>query len=335
MTTGTAPRSLAKGGSIKSKLSSNALILIAIAMVVFCAVINPTFIQSFTVSGLLQEIAYMSMLAMGMTFVILTGGIDLSVGAVIGLSTSLVALSLRSLPIENPFFLSVVAIAIAVLACSGIGALNGLCITYLRLPPMVTTLAMTWVAQGIAEAVIKGPPIAIKLTEYKEVFNFKIGGWVPVTFIVAVVLLILLSNMLKNRRSGREFYAVGSNQYAAFISGTNINKVLMKAYVYNGLLAGFAGVFMAAFVGSGYAGAGINYELYSIAAVVMGGVAMTGGEGKMYLAFFGCVILRLLNKIVIFTGLSSVSGFIEGIIIGGILILVLFINTMKRGGAKA
>ncbi len=155
------------------------------------------------------------------------------------------------------------------------------------------------------------------------------------TFIFAVVLLLFLSNMLKNRRSGREFYAVGSNQYAAFISGTNTKGVLMKAYIINALFAGIAGVFIAAFTGSGFAGLGTDYELYTIAAVVMGGVAMTGGEGKMYLAFFGVIILRLLNKVVVYSGLSSVSGFIEGIIIGGILILVLFINSSRKGGAKA
>jgi ribose transport system permease protein len=326
---------LGKGGNVKSTLSKNALILVAIAMFIFCVAININFIEAFTISSLLQEIAYMSILAMGMTFVILTGGIDLSVGAVMALSTTIMALFLKNSPFDHAAPSIIVAMVIAFAVCIGIGVFNGFCVTVLKLPPMVATLAMTWVAKGIAEWISKGPPILIKLSEFKGFFNYKIGGWVPVTFIFAVALLLFLSNMLKNRRSGREFYAVGSNQYAAFISGTNTKGVLMKAYIINALFAGISGVLVAAFTGSGFAGLGTDYELYTIAAVVMGGVAMTGGEGKMYLAFFGVVILRLLNKVVIYSGLSSVSGFIEGIIIGGILIVVLFINSSRKGDTKA
>jgi len=317
----------------KNIISQNMLIVITAAMFIFCAAINPNFVDSFTQSSLMQECAYMTLLAMGMTFVILTGGIDLSIGSQLGMSTTIVAIVLRDSQLTSMPLVIISAIAASLLLCLGIGFANGLGVAFLKLPPIVTTLAMTWIAKGIAEVASTGPPIRIATTEFKAFFNYKIGGWVPVTFIFVVVLLIFLSYMLKNRRSGREFYAVGSNQYAAFISGTNTKKVLIKAYLINALFAGIAGVFVAAVTGSGTPTFGVNYELYSIAAVVMGGVLLTGGEGKIYLTFFGAVILRLLNRVVIFTGLSSVSGFIEGIIVGSILILVLFINSRKKGYA--
>jgi len=315
----------------KHIISKNMLVIITAAMFLFCAGINPNFADSFTLSSLMQECAYMAMLAMGMTFVILTGGIDLSIGAQLGMSTTIVAIVLRDTQLQSVQLSIVLAIVASLLLCLGIGLANGLGVAFLKLPPIVTTLAMTWVAKGIAEVASTGPPIRIATTEFKAFFNFKIGGWVPVTFIFVVVLLILLSYMLKSRRSGREFYAVGSNQYAAFISGTNTKSVLIKAYLINALFAGIAGIFVAAVTGSGTPTFGVNYELYSIAAVVMGGVLLTGGEGKIYLTFFGAIILRLLNRVVIFTGLSSVSGFIEGIIVGSILILVLFINSREKG----
>ena len=140
----------------------------------------------------------------------------------------------------------------------------------------------------------------------------------------------MLIFILKKLRWGREFYAVGSNELAAFISGIKVKGVKRKAFLLSGLFAGVAGILIAAYIGSGYPSAARNYELYTIAAVVMGGISLTGGEGRISQAFFGVLILRILNKLVVFTGLSSISGFIEGIIIGTILLAVLLINSMRR-----
>ncbi len=319
---------------VKKFISRNSIIIVALVMFIFCSLYNSTFLTSFNIKGMLTEIAFMTFLAIGMTFVILTGGIDLSVGALAGLSSVVVAMVMKYLYVGNDVLTIILGVVLAISATTILGLLSGVFVTALRLPPLIVTLGMTWAAAGLGDALLKGSPLALAVTAYKKSLEIKLLGWVPITFIITLAVLIILINILSKYRWGREFYAVGSNRYAAFISGTKTNNVLRRAYTLSGFFAGVAGLLIAAYTGSGYPAAAKNYELYTIAAVVMGGISLTGGEGKLSLAFFGVVILRLLNKLVVFTGLSSISGFIEGIIVGSLLIIVLLINTIRKGDSK-
>jgi ribose transport system permease protein len=276
------------------------------------------------------EISYMTFLAIGMTFVILTGGIDLSVGAVAGLSTVIVAYTMKNIPLSNDFLTIVVSIFFALFCCTLIGFINGMLVTFLELPPLIVTLGITLVASGIANTLVKGTPLALSSASFRKMLTFRLLNWIPVLLIIAILVLALLCYTFAKLRFGREVYAVGSSQYAAFISGMNVKRVLVRVYSISGLFAGFAGLLIAANLSSGYASAAVDYELYSIAAVVMGGIALTGGEGRLINAFYGVIFLRLLKKIVVFTGLSKISGYMEGMIVGSIMILALFFSFMKK-----
>ena len=309
----------------KKLLVSNSLALVVLLMIVVNSLLSSSFLKAFTFGNVLTEVAYMGMLAMGMTFVILTGGIDLSVGALAGLTTVVVALITDAMGPSGWW----VALLAGVAVSAVLGLFNGLCVAKLQLPALIVTLGMTWVANGIGNTLLKGTPLGIGSSPLKEVLRYKVGSWVPVSFLITVVVLIILSYILKNLHWGREFYSVGSNQYAAHISGTKTSRVLVRAYFVSGLFAGLAGIFIAMYGGSGYASAATDYETYSIAAVVMAGVSMSGGEGKIHQTLWGVCILRLLNKLVTFSGLSSISGFIEGIVVGSLLIVVLLLNNSK------
>lgn len=315
---------------IKQFLSTHSLLVIVIALFVFTSVYNSNFLSKINLSGMLIQIAYMTFLAMGLTFVILTGGIDLSIGAISSLSTVIIAYSMKNFFVVNSTVTIIVGVLLVLVACAIIGLINGFFIADLNFPPIIVTLCMTWIATGLGNTIIKGTPIALKYPEFRKFLSLKIGGLVPLTFIIAMVVLAFLIWVLAKTRFGRQFYAVGSSSYAAFISGMNVKLVLRKAYVISAIFAGVAGLFLAANVNSGYATAAQSWELYSIAAVVMGGVSLSGGEGNILNAFYGVIILRILNKLVVFTGLSNISGFIEGIIIGAILVLVLFVNSLKK-----
>lgn len=319
---------------VKKILSGNSLILIVIILFIFCSVYNKAFLTAFNISGMLTETSFMTLLAIGMTFVILTGGIDLSVGALAGLSSVILALVMKNCYTGNDLTTIILAVVLAVCTCTSLGFVSGVLITKLKLSPLLVTLGMTWIATGIGESLLKGQPIGLAVTAFKANLGIKILSWVPITFIIMMTLLIVMIILLKKYRWGREFYAVGSNKYAAYISGTKTDSVIRRAYMLSGLFASLAGILLAGYIGSGYPAAAKNYELYTIAAVVMGDISLTGGEGKLYLVFFGVLLLRILNKLVVFTGLSSISGFIEGIIIGSLLIIVLLINSIKKEDAK-
>lgn len=319
---------------VKRFITGNSLILIVAVLFIFCTAYNKAFLTAFNISGMLTETAFMTLLAIGMTFVILTGGIDLSVGALAGLSSVILAMVMKYWHTGNDLTTILLAVVLAIGVCTGLGFISGVLITKLKLSPLLVTLGMTWIAIGIGESMLMGQPIGLAVTAFKAKLGIKIASWVPLTFLLVMVMLVILSYVLKKYRWGREFYAVGSNKYAAYISGTKTNSVIRRAYMLSGLFAALAGILIASYIGSGYPAAAKNYELYTIAAVVMGDISLTGGEGKLYLAFFGVLLLRILNKLVVFTGLSSVSGFIEGIIIGSLLIIVLLINSIKKEDAN-
>lgn len=319
--------------SLKDAVTKRGLLIITAAMFVFCCVFNSAFLSRMNITGLMVEISYMTFLAIGMSFVILTGGIDLSVAANAGLSTVIIAYTMKQAASAGMSDGAAIALAI-VLALSVstlIGVLNGTLVAYVKLPPLVVTLAVTWIATGIANRLVKGAPISVKIKVFRKILMFSIGDWVPVIFLVTLILIVLFTYILEKMRFGRETYATGSSYYAAFVSGIKVKRVLLRSYALCGFFAGLAGVLIAANLSSGYAAAATDYEIYTIAAVVMGGISLTGGEGKLWNAFIGVIFLRILKKIVVFTGLSNISGFIEGMIVGCILVLVLFLNTLRKG----
>jgi len=318
--------------NIKESAAKNKLLIITIVLFVFCSIYNPSFLSRLNLNGMMLSTAYMTVLVIGMTFVILTGGIDLSVGATAGLSSVILAYGMNNFMIANDGVTILFCIVLVLIISLLIGLINGLFVAMLNLPPLVVTLGMTWVVTGIADTIVKGKPISLPKNSLKTFLKFKIFNVVPVMLIISVVALILFIYIFAKLRYGRQFYTVGSSKYAAYVSGMNIRSVLINAYAIAGLLSGIAGIFIAVNLNAGYPKAANGYELYTIAAAVMGGVALEGGKGKLLNAFYGVIILQILKKLVVFTGLANISGFLEGMIVGTILVLVLFFNSLKSKG---
>ena len=243
----------------------------------------PSFLKTENLLNIANQIAVIAILAIGMTVVIVTGGIDLSVGSLLALSAVLATRWIRDLAggtqATAPGMVG--CCALAILACGGVGAFSGAMITRFRIPPFIVTMAMMLMASGMAYTLAGGQSVY----HVPDSFTWLGRGADLLGLPNAVVLMLALyaaAHVLMSRmKLGRYFYAVGGNPEAARLSGVPVRRVLMLAYVGSALLAGLGGVIMASQLRSGSATYGNMYELYVIAAVVVGGTSLSGGEGKM------------------------------------------------------
>lgn len=291
---------------------------IFIALIVECLVLSfgtDTFFTVENLSNVLRQNAFPAVIAAGMTLVILTGGIDLSVGSVVGLSGVLTVDALVhgwSLP---------VAIAVGLGTGVVIGAINGVIVTRVRVPPFIVTLAMMLVVRGAAlkytaARTISGPPVSFASLSH---------GPVVVSVMAAAFLVVWL--ILMRTAFGRHVFAVGGNREAAWLSGVRINRVLMSVYVLCGLGAGIAGVLVAARLNSGYPRAGELYELDAVAAVVVGGTSLFGGRGSIWGTLAGTFFIGILNNGL---NLYNVSPYDQMIVKGAVLLAAASLDRWRR-----
>ncbi len=313
---------------LKTFFSQYNLIFVALLVFLSCVMINSSFISQFSIMALLQDVAIFGFLLLGGALVVLAGGIDLSVGNMASMSSVLAAwvmMGLNSAKVPQGVNL-ILSTAIPVLVCGIMGLLTGLSVTKLKIPPLIATLGMMWIVKGIGYYFLRGVPTPYPVKAFGVIFS---GGFsfIPYSIIYFLVALIIIGTALRKCKWGRSVYAIGGNEYAAYISGIKTDKIKCSVYMISGLFAGFAGILVGTYSTVGYPRACDGYELYVIAAVVMGGIALTGGTGNIWNAALGILVLRLLNKLVLFGGQS---GYMEGMIIGSIIIVMLIINS-KQG----
>ncbi|WP_378956114.1 ABC transporter permease [Pelosinus sp. sgz500959] len=277
----------------------------------------------FTVDNLLnvaRQISINAIISVGMTLVILTGGIDLSVGSIVALTGSITAGLLVGGQAIFP------AIFMGMLVGALLGLFNGLLITRAEIPPFIATLGTMTVARGLTLVYTEGRPI----TGMEEVFRFLGGGYlagIPVPVIVMVLIFALTYIMLKKTRLGRYIYAIGGNEEAARLSGINTKKILLCVYVLGGLLAGVSGIIMASRLNSAQPTAGISFELDAIAAVVLGGTSLSGGVGTIGGTLIGAFIIGVLDNGL---NLLNVSSFYQQIAKGLVILLAVFLDKKRR-----
>jgi ribose/xylose/arabinose/galactoside ABC-type transport system permease subunit len=269
---------------VKTWLSRYAIVLALGAECLFLALTTDSFFTSANLSNVLRQNAFTAILAAGMTFVILTAGIDLSVGSVVGLSGVLCAdLLVRGVPMP-------VAVAAGVLIGGATGALNGAAVTLLRVPAFIATLATMLIVRGVA----------FKYTDARTISGLPATFGVLSSGIVTASIMLLifaLSALVLTRTPfGRHVYAVGGNESAAWLSGIRVARVRLAVYVVSGLSAGLAGVLVASRLNAGYPRAGEYYELDAIAAVVVGGTSLFGGSGSVWSALAGAFFIGILNN---------------------------------------
>ena len=308
-------------------LKSYNMLPVAAAIVLLGTIINPSFVSEFNILAILLDSAIFGFLVLGEALVVITGGIDLSVGNMASMSSVVVAWVMKGLYGAVPDGLNLVASLLAALVlCGLVGFLTGLSVAGLRIPPLIATLGSMWVVQGIGYSFLKGVPTGFPVRAFKAIFGGSLGP-IPFGVLYLLAATVLLAYALSRYRYGRWVYAVGGNDYAAYISGVPVAWVKVAVYTVSALLAGVGGFLVGAFASVGYPRACNSYELYAIAAIVMGGISLTGGEGDIWNALGGMLVLRVINKLMIFSGLS---GYLEGMVVGVILVLTLLLGSLRR-----
>ena len=305
--------------------------LIALAvMVLAMSLLSDRFLTAENGWNILRQISVNLCVSVGMTLIILSGGIDLSVGAILALSGAVAAellkngLAIAPLGIELQFTVFGAIVAGLVVGAAA-GCFNGLVITWFRLPPFVATLGMFSIARGMTMLWTGGFPI----TGLGPAFGFLGTGRflaIPMPVWISGALVLLFVAVTRWTSFGRYIYAVGGNERAAVLSGLPVNRVKIAVYTLGGLLAGAAGLIDTARVDSAQPNAGLGYELNSIAAVVIGGTSLSGGRGSVFGTVLGCLIIGVLNY-----GLSmlNVSLFWQPVFKGFVILAAVAIDRMS------
>ena len=288
----------------------------------------PNFLKSENLLNIANQIAVIAIVAIGMTLVIITGGIDLSVGSLLALSSVLAGIFIRDFAggAEASPGGMLLACLVAVLLCGVVGAFSGAMITQFDIPPFIVTLAMMLVGSGFAYILAKGqsvyqiPDSFVWLGRGADMFSL------PNAVVLMLVLYALAHMVMSRMKLGRYIYAVGGNREAARLSGVPVRRVLMFAYVAGALLAGVGGVIIASQLKSGSPTYGNMYELYVIAAVVVGGTSLSGGEGKMFGTLIGAFTIAVIQNGM---NLTNVESYTQKVVLGLVILGAVLLDKLR------
>lgn len=312
---------------IQSKKISESLtklgpLLALLVLVLTVSIMNPNFLSPSNLLNLLRQVSANGFIAFGMTFVILTGGIDLSVGSTLALSSAFTASLIANQ--VNP------AIAVFVGLLSGflLGAMNGLLIAKGKMAPFIATLATMTIYRGSTLVFTNGNPI----TGLGNSFFFSFIGRVylfgiPFPVVLMFLIFILLYILLHKTAFGRKTYAIGGNEKAAFIAGVKIDRIKVLIYALSGLMASISGMIITSRLNSAQPNAGQAYEMDAIAAVVLGGTSLSGGRGRIFGTLIGALIIGTLNNGL---NLLGVSSFYQQIVKGIVIVIAVLLDRKRK-----
>ncbi len=308
-------------GFDKKWIQTYMLIFIVIGLGIILSFISSNFLTVTNLLNVVRQIAVNGILAIGMTIVCLTGGIDLSVGSIVAFSGIIAAGLLRDT--SYPIIVIVLA-AVAVGAVCGL--YNGYFVAYWNAAPFVVTLSMMTIARGLTYVYSDGRPISNLRTEFLTIGKGSIAG-IPIPTLILAAVFILGSIMLSKLKFGRYVYAVGGNENAAMVSGINVKRIKMMVYVLSGIACGIAAIILTARVSAGLPQAGESYELDAIAATVIGGTSLSGGRGRLWGTIVGAVLLGIVNNGL---DLLNVSSFYQQIVKGLIILGAILIDSKRN-----
>ena len=288
----------------------------------------PNFLKTENLLNIASQIAVIAIVAIGMTMVIITGGIDLSVGSLIALSAVCVARLIRDFAggVEASVGGMILACVVAILLSGAVGAFSGAMITRFRIPPFIVTLAMMLVGSGLAYLLAKGQSIYQIPDSFVWLGRGADLGNLPNAVLLMLVLYGLAHGVMSRMTLGRYLYAVGGNEEAARLSGVPVKRVLLFAYLASGLLAGLGGVIMASQLKSGSPTYGNMYELYVIAAVVVGGTSLSGGEGKIFGTLIGALIIAVIQNGM---NLTNIESYTQKVVLGMVILGAVLLDRMR------
>ena len=296
-----------------------ALGILVLCMIVL-SIISPYFLIVLNLKTISIQIAVIAIIAIGQTFVIITGGIDLSVGANLALSNILAASMMTS---GVPLWICIIA---SLAFSTAFGYINGLAVTKMKVPPFIVTLGTMSISRGIALVITNGTPIS-RLPEALSWFGRGEIVGMPVPVLIFIVGAIIFNWVLNHTLLGRYTYAVGSNMEATRLSGINTDKTIRMVYILSGFLAGLAGIVLMGRLGLAHPTAGADYNMNSVAAAVIGGTSMTGGIGNIFGTMIGALIMGVLNNGFVLLGLSS---FYQEIAIGVVVIMAVYLDLLQH-----
>lgn len=316
-------------------LKKYGIIFVLLILIIGISIAEPKFMSSTNIFNVLTQSSIYGIMALGMTFVIISKGIDLSVGSTLAFA-GVVAASLAQVSTATTLYYpglgelpAIVPIIVAVIIGALIGAINGGLIAYTGIPAFIATLGMMTIARGLALIYTGGKPVS-QFTEGMMFIGSKIGI-VPVPVIVYLIMIIITSVLLSHTSFGKNIYAIGGNVKAAEISGVNVKRNLVFIYGFCGLCAAVAAIVFAGRVGSVHPGAAMGYELTAIAATTIGGTSHYGGIGTIWGAVIGALVLGVLRNGLTLLGIHA---YWQQIIEGAIIIVAVIIDMRKNARKK-
>lgn len=302
-----------KRNDVVNKLLDYGILIVLIVLIIVFSIASKNFLSVNTFMTILRQVAITGITSVGMCYVILTGGIDLSVGSIAGLTAVIAAISM-----ENGFS-GVVSSAVALLLALLFGAVNGFCVTKLNMPALIATLGTQQALRGLAYIVTDGLPVHSFSKTYRNFATTSILG-IPLMVLLMIIVFLVGKFILERCTFGRYVYGVGGNEEASRLSGINVLRVKLMIYAFAGLLSGIAGLVLLSRTNSGQPSAGDGYEMDAITAVALGGVSLAGGEGKINQVMIGVVLMGVLSTGMIMCGIND---YVQRLVKGVVLILAV------------
>lgn len=327
-----------KERNVKKLITDNIVIVVLVLLVIGFSIGNPVFLKTANIINLFGQMCLNAILATGLTYVIILGGIDISVGSTMAITGILAAEAVLGLGIENVFAIIIVQIVVGAVAGAVIGIFIGWLIAYRGLVPMICTLSLMQAFRGLAYIISGGGPVyglpngfsMLGAGRLIQTEGFK-TGIIPVIVIFTVVVVVVFHIILTKTVFGRHVFAVGSNKQVAHMCGINTKMITLKCHMICGITAGLAGVVAASKVNNGHPATGEGYEMFAIAATVLGGTSLNGGSGSVARALFGCAIIAVINNGMT---LMEISAYWQKVVIGAIIILAVVLDMAQKGKSE-
>ncbi len=324
---------------IRKLLTDNIVVLVLIILVIAFAIGNSTFLKAANVINLFGQMCLNALLATGLTYVIILGGIDISVGSTMAITGILAAQCTLLFGDNVPVALAItIQILVGVVAGGVIGLFIGWLIAYMHLVPMICTLAMMQAMRGLAYIISGGGPVYGLPNSFAVLGSGRLiktsafpNGIIPVIVIFTIIVVVIFHIILTRTVFGRHVFATGSNKEVAHMSGINTSRVTLMCHMICGITAGLAGTVAASKVNNGHPATGDGYEMYAIAATVLGGTSLSGGSGSVARAMFGCAIIAVINNGMT---LMSISAYWQKVVIGAIIILAVILDMAQKGNKE-
>jgi ribose transport system permease protein len=320
---------------MKSFFKRNIIVFVLILLCIGFAIGNSAFLKASNLINLTTQMAINAMLSVGLTYVIILGGIDISVGAVGALSGVIAALVCRNLPADIPLF-GMVSVQLGMGLVVGVvfGSFIGFIIAKLKVVPMIATLAALTIARGLCYIFSGGSSVSGLTDAYSWIgagrlfkTSDKPTGWLPIISIVVIIFVIMMHTLLSKTVFGRHVYATGSNINVAHLAGVNTTKITFASHVLCSVMASLGGVLNSSKLQNGQPGAMDGYEMFAIAATVLGGTSLQGGSGSVARALIGCAVIAVINNGM---NLMHINSYWQKAVIGFIILLAVVLDMAQK-----